>query len=43
MEDLGIGRLRFVGRKEEAVPAPGVGKLYKQQQETILNSAFEGL
>lgn len=41
LQELGMGRLRFVGRKEEAVPAPGVGRLYKKQQEKLLSEAFE--
>lgn len=35
--------LRYIGRKESAVPAPGVGKMYQEQQRGILTAAFEGL
>lgn len=35
--------LRYVGRMEAAVPAPGVAKLYAAQQKTLINSAFSGL
>ncbi|ESK91976.1 putative 2-oxoglutarate dehydrogenase e1 component mitochondrial [Moniliophthora roreri MCA 2997] len=37
------GAVEYKGRKESALPAPGVGKLYKQQQEAVIKSAFEGL
>ncbi|KAI0063865.1 2-oxoglutarate dehydrogenase, E1 component [Artomyces pyxidatus] len=36
-------RLVYHGRKEEAVPAPGVGKLYRVQQDQVRKGAFEGL
>ena len=43
-DEVGRGtRLRYVGRKESAVPAPGVGKLYREQQRRILGEVFEGL
>lgn len=35
--------LRYIGRKEDAVPAVGVGKTYKAQQSAVINAAFEGL
>lgn len=35
--------LRYIGRKEDAVPAVGVGKIYKQQQSAVVQLAFEGL
>jgi len=39
-----IGRpLVYHGRREDAVPAPGVGKLYRTQQEAVIKGAFEGL
>ena len=39
-----LGRpLVYHGRPEYAVPAPGVGKLYRVQQEAVVNGAFEGL
>ncbi|EPQ50911.1 2-oxoglutarate dehydrogenase, E1 component [Gloeophyllum trabeum ATCC 11539] len=34
------GRLGYRGRKEDSVPAPGVGKTYRVQQEAVLKSAF---
>ncbi|KAK1228005.1 hypothetical protein PQX77_008968 [Marasmius sp. AFHP31] len=37
----GSGRVEYRGRKESALPAPGIGKLYKQQQESVIRSAFE--
>ncbi len=44
IEDVMDGkRLSYLGRKESALPAPGVGKLYKKQQEEVLGSAFMGL
>lgn len=36
-------RLRYVGRKEDVVPAVGVGKVYREQQADIVRRAFEGL
>jgi probable 2-oxoglutarate dehydrogenase E1 component DHKTD1 len=39
-----LGRpLAYHGRREDAVPAPGVGKLYRIQQEAVTKGAFEGL
>lgn len=35
--------LQYRGRKESALPAPGVGKLYAAQQKAVMESAFEGL
>lgn len=35
--------LRYIGRKEDAVPAVGVSKVYRAQQESILRKAFAGL
>lgn len=37
------GCAEFRGRKESAVPAPGIGKLYAAQQKMVLDSAFERL
>ncbi|KDQ52171.1 hypothetical protein JAAARDRAFT_210725 [Jaapia argillacea MUCL 33604] len=37
------GRMRYIGRRESAVPAPGVGAVYKREQAEIIGSAFEGL
>ncbi|KAI0084520.1 dehydrogenase E1 and transketolase domain-containing protein 1 [Irpex rosettiformis] len=34
---------RYVGRKEDAVPAPGVARLYAAQQKEVVGSIFEGL
>jgi probable 2-oxoglutarate dehydrogenase E1 component DHKTD1 len=39
----GAEKVEYVGRKESAVPAPGYGKLFKKQQEEILESVFRGL
>lgn len=36
-------RLEYHGRGEDAVPAPGVGKLYREQQEMVVKGAFDGL
>lgn len=42
LQALGLGgRVIYVGRREEAVPAPGVGALYRKQQEKVLQDAFE--
>lgn len=35
--------LAYHGRREDAVPAPGVGKLYREQQEMVVGGAFDGL
>ena len=35
--------LVYHGRCEDAVPAPGVGKLYRAQQEFVIKGAFDGL
>ena len=39
----GSGKVKYVGRKESPLPAPGVGKLYKKQQEEVLKAPFLGL
>jgi probable 2-oxoglutarate dehydrogenase E1 component DHKTD1 len=33
----------YKGRKESAIPAPGVGKVYKAEQQALIESAFAGL
>lgn len=38
-----VNTIRFIGRKEDSVPAPGVGDLYRQQQSAILEAAFKDL
>jgi len=35
--------LEYHGREEDAVPAPGVGKLYRKQQEMVVKGALDGL
>jgi len=35
--------LEYHGRDADAVPAPGVGKLYRKQQEMVVKGAFDGL
>ncbi|KAJ3513296.1 hypothetical protein NLJ89_g3024 [Agrocybe chaxingu] len=35
--------LRYIGRKESPIPAPGVGKLYQAQQKRLLEAPFEDL
>jgi len=37
------GGLEYRGRKESALPAPGIGKLYGVQQKAVIESAFEFL
>ena len=32
--------LRYLGREESALPAPGIGKIYQQQQRSVVESAF---
>lgn len=36
-------RVRYVGRKESALPAPGNGRMYTEQQKGVLEGAFKGL
>ncbi|KAF8172057.1 dehydrogenase E1 and transketolase domain-containing protein 1 [Mycena galopus ATCC 62051] len=43
LHDLGLNGVVYRGRKESAVPAPGIGKIYGAQQKAIIESAFEGL
>lgn len=40
---LGKGPLLYKGRAEDAVPAPGVGKVYGAQQKAVTDSVFDGL
>lgn len=35
--------LRYVGRRESAIPAPGVGKLYQTQQKGVVEETFRGM
>jgi len=47
LEDVGVNLksswLGFRGRKESAIPAPGIGKMYTRQQKSVIASVFEGL
>jgi probable 2-oxoglutarate dehydrogenase E1 component DHKTD1 len=45
LEQVGwsAGRVEFRGRKESAVPAPGIGNMYGVQQKIVVESALEGL
>lgn len=36
-------RVGYKGRKENSMPAPGIGKIYAAQQSAVIRSAFEGL
>ncbi|KAG6871746.1 hypothetical protein C0995_000516 [Termitomyces sp. Mi166 len=36
------GVLGYRGRKESALPAPGIGRLYGVQQKAVVEAAFEG-
>jgi probable 2-oxoglutarate dehydrogenase E1 component DHKTD1 len=36
-------RVRYVGRRESALPATGIGKMYAEQQKAVLANAFQGL
>lgn len=38
-----LGTLKYIGRKEDAVPAPGIARLYGAQQKMVINDVFEGL
>ena len=35
--------ITYIGRKEDALPAPGIAKLYKSQQQAILDAVFDGI
>ncbi|KAF8635350.1 hypothetical protein AX17_003941 [Amanita inopinata Kibby_2008] len=37
------GRVEYRGRKESALPAPGIGKMYAAQQKMVIDSAFSAL
>lgn len=37
------GEVVYKGRKESALPAPGIGKLYAVQQKAVIESAFEDI
>ncbi|EJF58365.1 dehydrogenase E1 and transketolase domain-containing protein 1 [Dichomitus squalens LYAD-421 SS1] len=43
LKRLGRERVAFRGRKEDAVPAPGIASLYAAQQKTVIDAAFESL
>jgi probable 2-oxoglutarate dehydrogenase E1 component DHKTD1 len=44
LERMGVEvRLRYVGRRESAVPAPGIGGIYQRQQGEVLGGAFGGM
>ena len=45
LADMGRGgsRLVYVGRRECALPATGIGQKYAVQQRGVLGAAFEGL
>ncbi|EKM75012.1 hypothetical protein AGABI1DRAFT_123391 [Agaricus bisporus var. burnettii JB137-S8] len=47
LEEVGLNSRRnwlgYRGRKESAIPAPGVGKVYQRQQKEVVASAFEDL
>lgn len=44
LKGLGMeGGVAYKGRKEDAVPATGIGKVYGVQQRAVVESAFEGL
>ncbi|KAJ6475095.1 thiamine diphosphate-binding protein [Mycena vitilis] len=43
LDDLGrVKGVVYKGRKESALPAPGIGKIYAAQQKLVIASAFEG-
>lgn len=37
------GAVVYRGRKEAAMPAPGISRIYASQQKQVLSSAFEGI
>ncbi|KAL0960260.1 hypothetical protein HGRIS_011890 [Hohenbuehelia grisea] len=36
-------RIEYRGRKESALPAPGIGRIYAVQQKAVIEAAFSGL
>ncbi|OSD05011.1 dehydrogenase E1 and transketolase domain-containing protein 1 [Trametes coccinea BRFM310] len=43
LERLGRSEALIKGRKEDAVPAPGIASLYAAQQKRVIDAAFDGL
>ncbi|KAI0367415.1 dehydrogenase E1 and transketolase domain-containing protein 1 [Pilatotrama ljubarskyi] len=43
LERLGRDKVTYRGRKEDAVPAPGIASAYSAQQKAVIDSAFHGL
>lgn len=44
LRDLDVqGGVKYVGRREDAVPAPGIGKVYQAQQKAVVDDAFAEL
>ncbi|KIJ14628.1 hypothetical protein PAXINDRAFT_12464 [Paxillus involutus ATCC 200175] len=44
LNGLGVqGEVRYIGRREDAVPATGTGKVYQAQQRAVVEGPFEGL
>ncbi|OCH85266.1 dehydrogenase E1 and transketolase domain-containing protein 1, partial [Obba rivulosa] len=41
LEELGKARVVYQGRGEDAVPAPGIGRIYAAQQKAVIEAAFE--
>lgn len=42
LERLGRSRVTYHGRKEDAVPAPGIASAYGAQQRAVIDGAFAG-
>ncbi|KAF8833695.1 hypothetical protein BDN67DRAFT_985851, partial [Paxillus ammoniavirescens] len=43
LNGLGVqGEVRYIGRREDAVPATGTGKVYQAQQRAVVEGPFEG-
>ncbi|EIW54703.1 dehydrogenase E1 and transketolase domain-containing protein 1 [Trametes versicolor FP-101664 SS1] len=43
LERLGRSKVTYHGRKEDAVPAPGIASAYGSQQRAVIDGAFAGL
>ncbi|KAJ7599589.1 thiamine diphosphate-binding protein [Mycena floridula] len=43
LRELGREPVVYRGRKQSALPAPGIGKMYQVQQQAVIQSAFEAL
>jgi probable 2-oxoglutarate dehydrogenase E1 component DHKTD1 len=43
LADIGTSTVMYKGRMESALPAPGIGKIYAEQQKAVIEGAFDSL